>query len=107
MLRNQADGLIHGARKAVADAGEKATQEEKDGIESAASELEDALKGENKEEIEAKISALSEASAGLAQKMYAEQAEAGQQEAEAGGSNEDNDAVEAEFEEVKEDEKKG
>ena len=107
MLRNQADGLIHGARKTVADAGEKATQEEKDGIESAASELEDALKGENKEEIEAKISALSEASAGLAQKMYAEQAEAGQQEAEAGGSNEDNDAVEAEFEEVKEDEKKG
>ncbi len=107
MLRNQADGLIHGARKAVADAGEKATQEEKDSIESAASELEDALKGENKEEIEAKISVLSEASAGLAQKMYAEQAEAGQQEAEAGGSNEDNDAVEAEFEEVKEDEKKG
>ena len=107
MLRNQADGLIHGARKAVADAGEKATQEEKDSIESAASELEDALKGENKEEIEAKISVLSEASAGLAQKMYAEQSEAGQQEAEAGGSNEDNDAVEAEFEEVKEDEKKG
>ena len=107
MLRNQADGLIHGARKAVADAGEKATEEEKDSIETAASELEDALKGENKEEIEAKISALSEASAGLAQKMYAEQAEAGQQEAEAGGSNEDNDAVEAEFEEVKEDEKKG
>ena len=107
MLRIQADGLIHGARKAVADAGEKATQEEKDGIESAASELEDALKGENKEEIEAKISALSEASAGLAQKMYAEQAEAGQQEAETGGSNEDNDAVEAEFEEVKEDDKKG
>ena len=107
MLRNQADGLIHGARKAVADAGEKATQEEKDGIESAASELEDALKGENKEEIEAKISVLSEASAGLAQKMYAEQAEAGEQEAQAGGSNEDNDAVEAEFEEVKEDDKKG
>ena len=107
MLRNQADGLIHGARKAVADAGEKATQEEKDSIESAASELEDALKGENKEEIEAKISVLSEASAGLAQKMYADQAEAGQQEAEAGGSNEDNDAVEAEFEEVKEDDKKG
>ena len=46
-LRNQADGLFM-ARKAVADAGDKATQEEKDGIESAASELEDALKGENK-----------------------------------------------------------
>ena len=107
MLRNQADGLIHGARKAIADAGEKATQEEKDSIESAASELEDAVKGENKEEIEAKIAVLSEVSAGLAQKMYAEQAEAGQQDAEAGGSNEDNDAVEAEFEEVKEDDKQG
>ena len=107
VLRNQADGLIHGARKAVTDAGEKATPEEKDGIETAASELEDALKGENKEEIEAKISQLSEASAGLAQKMYAEQAENEEQGMEANTSNEDGEAVEAEFEEVKEEEKKG
>jgi len=107
VLRNQADGLIHGARKAVTDAGEKATPEEKDGIETAASELEDALKGENKEEIEAKIAQLSEASAGLAQKMYAEQAENEEQEMEANASNEDGEAVEAEFEEVKEEEKKG
>ena len=107
VLRNQADGLIHGARKAVTDAGEKATTEEKDGIETAASELEDALKGENKEEIEAKIAQLSEASAGLAQKMYAEQAENEEQGMEANTSNEDGEAVEAEFEEVKEEEKKG
>ena len=107
VLRNQADGLIHGARKAVTDAGEKATPEEKDGIETAASELEDALKGENKEEIEAKIAQLSEASAGLAQKMYAEQAENEEEEMEANASNEDGEAVEAEFEEVKEEEKKG
>jgi len=107
VLRNQADGLIHGARKAVTDAGEKATPEEKDGIETAASELEDALKGENKEEIEAKIAQLSEASAGLAQKMYAEQAENEEQGMEANTSNEDGEAVEAEFEEVKEEEKKG
>ena len=107
VLRNQADGLIHGARKAVTDAGEKATPEEKEGIETAASELEDALKGENKEEIEAKIAQLSEASAGLAQKMYAEQAENEEQEMEANASNEDGEAVEAEFEEVKEEEKKG
>ena len=104
-LRNQADGLIHGARKAVADAGDKASEEEKEGIESAATELEEALKSENKEEIEAKIAVLSEASAGLAQKMYAEQAEAAGQEAGA-GSQEDGDAVEAEFEEVKEEDKK-
>ena len=107
VLRNQADGLIHGARKAVTDAGEKATPEEKEGIETAESELEDALKGENKEEIEAKIAQLSEASAGLAQKMYAEQAEKEEQGMEADTSNEDGEAVEAEFEEVKEEEKKG
>ena len=108
-LRNQADGLIHGARKAVTDAGDKATEEEKDAIESAAVALEEALKTENKEEIEAKINVLSEASAGLAQKMYAEQAESAGQDA--GGDSQDGgadgDAVEAEFEEVKEEDKKG
>ena len=107
-LRNQADGLIHGARKAVSDAGDKASEEEKESIESAAIALEEALKTENKEEIEAKINSLSEASAGLAQKMYAEQAEAANQET--GGDSQsdgaDGDAVEAEFEEVKEEDKK-
>merc|ERR1712054_726890 len=75
-LRNQADGLIHGARKAVADAGDKATDEEKTAIDTAASELEEALKSEEKDAIEDKMKVLSEASAGLAQKMYAEQAQA-------------------------------
>ena len=99
-LRNQADGLIHGARKAVEDAGDKATDEERTAIETAASELEEALKSEDKDTIEDKMKVLSEASAGLAQKMYAEQAQA------AGGTDEDapeGDAVEAEFEEVKDD----
>lgn len=99
-LRNQADGLIHGARKAVEDAGDKATDEEKTAIETAASELEEALKSEDKGTIEDKIKVLSEASAGLAQKMYAEQAQA------AGETDQDapeSDAVEAEFEEVKDD----
>ncbi len=99
-LRNQADGLIHGARKAVEDAGDKATDEEKTAIETAASELEEALKSEEKDAIEDKIKVLSEASAGLAQKMYAEQAQA------AGETDQDTaegDAVEAEFEEVKDD----
>lgn len=99
-LRNQADGLIHGARKAVEDAGDKATDEERTAIETAASELEEALKSEDKDAIEDKIKVLSEASAGLAQKMYAEQAQA------AGETDQDapeGDAVEAEFEEVKDD----
>ena len=99
-LRNQADGLIHGARKAVEDAGDKATDEERTAIETAASELEEALKSEDNDAIEDKIKVLSESSAGLAQKMYAEQAQA------AGETDQDapeGDAVEAEFEEVKDD----
>ena len=99
-LRNQADGLIHGARKAVEDAGDTATEEEKTAIEAAAVDLEEALKGDDKEAIEEKIKALSEASAELAQKMYAEQAQAA---GEAGQEAPDDGAVDAEFEEVKDD----
>ncbi len=103
-LRNQADALVHGARKAVTDAGDKATQEEKDAIEKAASELEEALKKGDKADIEAKMQALSAASATLAQKMYEDQAQAAGADAgdAAGGSDSgaDGDTVDAEFEEV-------
>jgi len=101
-LRNQADGLVHASRKTLAEAGDKASEEEKAAIESAASALEEAINNGEKEDIEAKMQALSEASSGLAQKMYAEQA----QQAEAGnggaddGSAGDADTVDAEFEEV-------
>ena len=110
-LRNQADGLAHAARKAVQDAGDKASEAEKEAIESAARALEEALKQEDKAEIEAKIQALSEASAQLAQKMYAEQAQNAQNAADAGGGDGDGaakggDTVDAEFEEVKDDDKK-
>jgi len=109
-LRNQADGLVHGARKAVEDAGDKATDEEKTAIEAAASDLEEALKGDNKDDIEAKMQTLSQASAGLAQKMYEEQAAAAGGEpgsgADAQDAGVDGDAVDAEFEEVKDDDNK-
>ena len=105
-LRNQADGLIHSARKAASDAGDKATDEEKEAIESAAAALEEALKTEDKEAIEAKMAALSEASAGLAQKLYAEQAEAAAEAPDKAQSPGGDDAVDAEFEEVN-DEKDG
>ena len=99
-LRNQADGLVHGARKAVEDAGDKATDEEKTAIEAAAADLEEALRGDDKDAIEEKTKVLSEASAELAQKMYAEQAQAAGDGAE---NSPDGDAVDAEFEEVKDD----
>ncbi len=109
-LRNQADGLVHGARKAVEDAGDKATDEEKTSIEAAALGLEEALKGDDKDDIEAKMQTLSQASAGLAQKMYEEQAAAAGGEpgpgADAQDAGVDGDAVDAEFEEVKDDDNK-
>jgi len=102
-VRNQADGLIHATRKTLDEAGDKATEEEKEAIEKAVADLEEALKGDNLEEIQAKTAALTEASAGLAQKMYAEQAAQAEAEAPEGDASESgqDDAVDAEFEEVK------
>jgi molecular chaperone DnaK len=99
--RNQADSLIHAAEKALADAGEKATAEERMAVENAVSDLKTALAGDDKEKIDAKTAALGEASGSLAQKMYAEQAEAGADGADgAGGESAGDDVVDAEFEEV-------
>ncbi|MFP6795648.1 MAG: molecular chaperone DnaK [Pseudomonadales bacterium] len=106
-LRNQANGLSHAARKMVTDAPDQATDEEKDAIESAATSLDEASKTDDKERIETAIQALSEATSGLVQKMYANETAAGATE---GGDNgasspEADDVVDAEYEEVKDDEK--
>lgn len=107
-LRNQADGMVHAARKTLEDAGDKVSDDEKQKIESAIAELEEAAKGDDQEAIQAKLDALTEASGELAQKLYAEQAEgaqAGGDEAGAGEKKED-DVVDAEYEEVNDDQKK-
>jgi molecular chaperone DnaK len=103
MARNQADQLVHATRKMLVDAGDKVTADEKVAIEKASAELEAAIKGDDKAEIEAKMNALSEATTPLAQKMYAEQpqaADAADQGAESAAGADD--VVDAEFEEVKE-----
>jgi molecular chaperone DnaK len=109
-LRNQADGMIHATRKTLEEAGDKATDDEKQAIETAISELEEAIKGDDVDNIQKKLDALTEASGQLAQKMYAEQAEAAQQEggegAENAGSKPEEDVVDAEYEEVNDDQKK-
>jgi len=102
--RNQADQLVHATRKTLTEAGDKATEEEKTAIEAALTDLEAAIKSDDKEAIEAKINALSEASGPLVQKMYADQAQAGQADAQAADDdarNDGDDVVDAEFEEVK------
>jgi molecular chaperone DnaK len=101
--RNTGDGMVHSVKKMLEEAGDKVTDEEKSAIETAIAELEEALKADDKDDIEAKTKALTEASHSIAEKMYAEQAAQGEQgEAQA----EADDAVDAEFEEVKDDDKK-
>ncbi len=103
LVRNTADGMIHATKKTLEEAGDKATEEETTTINAAITDLEEALKGDDKEEIEAKTTALTEASSGLAQKMYAEQAAAGEAAGQEGGEQAapQDDVVDAEFEEVK------
>ena len=103
-VRNTADGLVHATKKTLEEAGDKATAEEKAAIEAAIAEVEEALKGSDKEAIEKATEKLTEASSGLAQRLYAEQAqqaEAGAAGADAGAA--DDSVVDAEFEEVKDD----
>lgn len=100
--RNQGDQLVHATRKMITEAGDKATADEKAAIEKAIGELEVAIKGDDKEAIEAKMNALSEATTPLAQKMYAEQPQGGAAQPEANDAKDAaDDVVDAEFEEVK------
>ena len=99
--RNTADGLAHATKKTLEEAGDKATPEEKSAIEDAIKKVEEVVKGDDKDAIDEAVKILSEASSGLAQKMYAEQtaeAQPGHDE-----SKPADDAMDAEFEEVKED----
>ncbi|MBG7363656.1 molecular chaperone DnaK [Pseudomonas aeruginosa] len=99
--RNPGDALVHATRKMITEAGDKATAEDKATIEKALGEREAAVKGDDKAEIEAKMNALSQASTPLAQKMYAEQAQQGEDAPQGEQAKAADDVVDAEFEEVK------
>jgi len=104
--RNQADGMVHATRKQVEEAGDDLPSDDKEKIEAALTELETASKGEDKEAIETKTQALMEASAKL---MEIAQAKAAQEQGAPAGEEQAqpaDDVVDAEFEEVKEDDKK-
>jgi molecular chaperone DnaK len=119
--RNQADAMIHATEKTLKEAADKVSAEEKSSILAAIESLKEVLKTNDKEAIEAKTNALTEASGKLAERMYSEaaaqqQTEQGGQQAEqqsgqhaADSSNQassNDEAVDAEFEEVKEKDKK-
>ncbi|MDN3412239.1 molecular chaperone DnaK [Pseudoalteromonas sp. APC 3250] len=102
--RNQADALVHGTRKQIEEAGDALPSEDKDAIEAAVVDLESAIKSDDKAEIEAKTQALAEKSQKL---MEIAQAKAQQAGGDAGeqqqSAKQDDDVVDAEFEEVKDD----
>jgi len=104
--RNQAESLIHSTEKSLKDYGDKVTADEKGAIETAVAELKGVIEGDDAEAIKEKSAALAEASMKLGEAMYkASQAEA---EAKAAGSGDaaDDDVVDADFEEVKDDNQK-
>jgi len=110
--RNAADSMIHATEKSIKDLGDKVDAGEKATAEAAIAELKEAVKGDDKELIEAKTTALTETASKIAEKAYAQQAEAtGAGSAgtgEAGGAQADSgeEVVDAEFEEVKDSDKK-
>ncbi|HHT0592090.1 TPA: molecular chaperone DnaK [Legionella anisa] len=116
-LRNQADSLIHSCEKSMKDLATELNEDEKKGIETAIAELKEAVQGSDKAQIEDKLKVLSDASAKMAERVYAKKAsegqagQAGQEQAhqEQAQSQEsakaDEGVVDAEFEEVKDDKK--
>ena len=105
--RNAADGMVHSVKKSLSEHGDKLDASEKEAIETAIKDVEEALKSDDKANIEAKTEALTTASQKLGEKVYAaQQAEANTQSAQPSSEGEktvDGDVVDAEFEEVKKD----
>ena len=112
-LRNQSDSMIHNCEKSLKDLADELAADEKTGIETAIAELKEATAGTDKAKIEEKLKVLTDASAKMAERIYAKKgAEAGAEGAAAGEQGAadaqsekpaDDSVVDAEFEEVKDD----
>ena len=107
--RNMAENMIHATRKSLTELGDKAEEQEKKDIAAAIAELETALKGDDKDAIAEKTTKLTEVAGKLAEKAYAAQQAAGAAGPETASASKPeagkDDAVDAEFEEVKDDKK--
>jgi len=105
--RNMAENMIHATKKSMEDMGEQIEEQEKKDIEAAIADLEEVLKGDDKDQISEKTTKLTEVAGKLAERAYAAQqsnadAEASSTSGDTGNSGKD-DVVDAEFEEVKDD----
>ncbi len=110
-VRNAADNLIHATEKSLNELGDQVDASEKEAVESAIAELKTAIDGDDKEAIEQKTQALSEVAGKIAEKAYAQSQQAGGDAAGAAGAADagaaaDDGVVDAEFEEVKDDNNK-
>lgn len=106
--RNQAEALIHSVKKSLADYGDKLDAAEKEKIEAALKDAEEAVKGDDKADIDAKAEALGAASQKLGEMVYAQaqaEAQAGEGAQADASAKKDDDVVDADFEEVKDDKK--
>ena len=105
--RNQADSLMHAAQKSLTELGDKVSGEERAAVESAMSDLKDAIKKDDKTAIDAKVQALSAVAGKLAERLYAAKGEgaaaAGAEQPQSGKGDGKDNVVDAEFEEVKKD----
>ncbi len=103
--RNQADNLVHATEKTLKELGDKVTGEERASIEAAVRDLKEVIKKDDKGVIETKTQALAEASAKLAERMYAAKPEETKSTGQPGNGENKENVVDAEFEEVKDDNK--
>ena len=110
-LRNQADSLIHSCEKSIKDLAGDLADDEKKGIETAITELKEAVQGADKAQIEEKIKVLTDASAKMAERVYAKKSAESQAQQEHNTPHQESEkpvdehVVDAEFEEVKDDKK--
>ena len=105
-IKNQADQVIHATEKSLEDLGEKVTNEERSSIESSLNDVKDAIKTDDKDKIESKLKTLSEASVGIAQKAFEEAQAKAQNETQSDESDDEENVVDAEYEEVDSEEEK-
>ena len=102
--KNQAEAIIHSAEKGITDAGDKITNEEKDPVEAAIKDLKEVLESEDLTAIQEKTASLSQAAMKIGEKLYQQEQENSENSSEGDNGADDADIVDADFEEVKEEE---
>jgi molecular chaperone DnaK len=105
--KNHAEALIHSTTKSMTELGDKVSQADKSTVEAAIADLKQAMEGDEADDIKAKTNTLSQAAMKLGEALYKAQAAAGGDAGPSGpGPAGDDDVVDADFEEVKDDDKK-